>query len=453
SRRRELQIALARPDARIVQIRGNLDTRLRKAMTDEFDGVVLAAAGIERMGWQDRITQRLPLDRFIPAPGQGALAVEIRADDERAAALLAPLDDPAVSIPVRIERAFLRALGAGCLTPVGAYVDRTDGGLRLRAMLGDDSGAVAWADEWLDPVAPEAHAAAVAYRLQADLAAAARTTFITASGSGADDDSMLAGQRVLTTRPADRDEELIAALRAAGAEPIACPLSRVDDPADWAPLDGALAAARRGAYDWVVVTSVNAAPRLERRLAALGAAGLPDRTRVAAIGAATARALEAAGIRVDLLPAPPHAEGLVDALRQAGVAGARVLYPHGDLARPTLERELTALGASVDAVVAYRNLPTRGAPAAQERLRAGSIDVVMLASPSNARRLAAELAVIPAAWPPAVCVGPVTAQAAQELGFRVVAVADEPSVAGIIAALTSWRRGERRFGGAKEIRE
>jgi hydroxymethylbilane synthase len=448
SRRRALQVSLARPDARIVQIRGNLDTRLRKALTDDFDGVVLAAAGIERMGWQDRITERLPLDRFIPAPGQGALAVEIRADDERARELLAPLDDPAVGIPVRIERAFLRALGAGCLTPVGAYVDRIDGGLRLRAMLADDAGAVAWAEESLDPAAPELHAAAIARRLQAKLAGAStRSMAVEAAPS---DDGGLVGVRVLATRPADRADELIAALRAAGAEPIACPLSQVEDPADWAPLDHALAAAARGAYDWIVVTSANAATRLGRRLAAAGIAALPERTRAAAVGAVTARTLEAAGIRVDLVPERPQAEGLVDALRQIGVTGANVLYPHGDLARPTIERELTDLGATVDTVNAYRNVPARELPpAARERLLGGAIDVLTLASPSSARRLADELAPLPTAqWPPAVCVGPVTADAARSLGFAVAAVADEPSVEGIITALTAWRREERERHGA-----
>ena len=181
--------------------RGNLDTRLRKALTADFDGVVLAAAGIERMGWQDRITQRLPLDRFIPAPGQGALAVEIRADDERAQALLAPLDDPAVGIPVRIERAFLRALGAGCLTPVGAYVDRMDDGLRLRAMLGDEAGAVAWAEELLDPAAPAAHAAAIARRVQGGLAAASARQWRSRRRRARHRPRR---PRVLVTRPADR---------------------------------------------------------------------------------------------------------------------------------------------------------------------------------------------------------------------------------------------------------
>ncbi|HEU0114509.1 MAG TPA: hydroxymethylbilane synthase [Thermomicrobiales bacterium] len=454
SRRRALQIALARPDARIVQIRGNLDTRLHKALTADFDGVVLAAAGIDRMGWQDRITQRLPLDRFIPVPGQGALAVEIRAADERTRALLAPLDDPAVGIPVRIERAFLRALGAGCLTPVGAYVERGDGGLRLRAMLGDDAGAVVWVDESLDPGEPEAHAAAIARRLQADLAgAAARSSLAMAlAANGASDDATLAGLRVLATRPADRAGELIDALRAAGAEPIAYPLTRIDDPDDWAPVDRALAALANGEYDWVVFTSANAVTRLAERAAASAIAPWPERTKTAAVGAATARALAAAGIPVDLRPDQPDAAGVVAALRRTGVAGARVLFPHGDLASDTIAEGLTAAGATVDAAIFYRTAPEPEPPAeARERLLAGAVDALTFASPSSARRLAADLGpAFPAvAALPTICVGPATADAARSLGYNVAAVAAEPSAAGIVAALAAWRRGRRKPDAAK----
>ena len=120
SRRRDVQILRLRPDARIVNIRGNIDTRLRKAEGPEFDGIVLAAAGIRRMGWQDRISEYFPVERVVPSPGQGAIAIQARAGSD-AAALLETIDDPVVSTPVGIERAFLAAIGAGCTFPVGAY--------------------------------------------------------------------------------------------------------------------------------------------------------------------------------------------------------------------------------------------------------------------------------------------------------------------------------------------
>ena len=101
SRRRDAQILRLRPDARIVNIRGNIDTRLRKAEGPAFDGIVLAAAGIRRMGWQDRISETFSVERMVPSPGQGAIAIQARAGSD-AATLLQTIDDPSVSTPVDI---------------------------------------------------------------------------------------------------------------------------------------------------------------------------------------------------------------------------------------------------------------------------------------------------------------------------------------------------------------
>jgi len=104
-----------------VPLRGNVDTRLRKLDTGEVDAVILAAAGLHRLGLLDRIVTALPPEDFIPAPGQGALAVTCRMDDAALQSLLRTLDDPATRTAVEAERAFLRALGSGCSLPAGAY--------------------------------------------------------------------------------------------------------------------------------------------------------------------------------------------------------------------------------------------------------------------------------------------------------------------------------------------
>src|SRR5918997_7220433 len=127
SRRREVQILWLRPDARIVNIRGNIDTRLRKAQGPEFDGIVLAAAGIRRMGWHDWISEYFPVERVVPSPGQGAIAIQARAGSD-ASAVLETIDDVSVSTAVGIERAFLAAVGAGCAYPIGAYAVESEEG-------------------------------------------------------------------------------------------------------------------------------------------------------------------------------------------------------------------------------------------------------------------------------------------------------------------------------------
>jgi hydroxymethylbilane synthase len=129
SRRRAAQIRHHFSGFGMLDIRGNVDTRVRKALDagGPYDAIVLAQAGIERLGHAAVITEVLPLDLLLPAPGQGALAVQCR-DDEALAALLAPLDDAATRAAVEAERAFLGALGGGCSVPVAAY-GVLDGGL------------------------------------------------------------------------------------------------------------------------------------------------------------------------------------------------------------------------------------------------------------------------------------------------------------------------------------
>ena len=123
SQRRSAQVLALRPDLVVQSIRGNVETRLRKLDGGQYDAIVLAAAGLERMGLAGRITESFSMAQMLPAVGQGALAVECRADDTRTVALLAPLDDAQTRAAVSAERAFLRGLGGGCTLPIGAYAE------------------------------------------------------------------------------------------------------------------------------------------------------------------------------------------------------------------------------------------------------------------------------------------------------------------------------------------
>jgi hydroxymethylbilane synthase len=121
SLRRSCQLLNIRPDLTIEQLRGNLDTRLRKLDEGQFDAIILAAAGIKRLGLQNRITELLPFEISLPAIGQGAVGIECRIDDESINNLIAPLNHPETSICVKAERAFLKRLEGGCQVPVAAY--------------------------------------------------------------------------------------------------------------------------------------------------------------------------------------------------------------------------------------------------------------------------------------------------------------------------------------------
>jgi hydroxymethylbilane synthase len=133
SLRRRSQILAKRPDIRIVDIRGNLNTRMQKLRDSEWAGMILACAGVRRLGWEESIGEVIPVDVILPAVGQGAIGVEIRAGDARTASVLAGLDDHSTACAVRAERALLRVLEGGCQVPIGAYarIEKTGEGESL----------------------------------------------------------------------------------------------------------------------------------------------------------------------------------------------------------------------------------------------------------------------------------------------------------------------------------
>ncbi|GAW30423.1 hydroxymethylbilane synthase [Carboxydocella sp. JDF658] len=121
SLRRRAQLLAYRPDLQMVDMRGNLATRFRKMEEQQLDGMILAAAGVLRLGWQERITQYIPFEISLPAVGQGSIGIEIRKNDEEIKELLRPLNDRAAAKAILAERAFLRKLEGGCQIPIGAY--------------------------------------------------------------------------------------------------------------------------------------------------------------------------------------------------------------------------------------------------------------------------------------------------------------------------------------------
>ncbi|NDU72520.1 hydroxymethylbilane synthase [Actinomadura sp. DSM 109109] len=133
SPRRVAQLRALRPDLEIVPIRGNADTRLRKVADGELDAVVLAHAGLKRIGRLDAVSEVFDPDQMLPAPGQGSLAIECRADRDDLRALLAAVDDPATRRAVTAERTVLAVLEAGCSAPVGTYAAEVDERLHLTA--------------------------------------------------------------------------------------------------------------------------------------------------------------------------------------------------------------------------------------------------------------------------------------------------------------------------------
>jgi hydroxymethylbilane synthase len=141
SLRRRVQLLRVRPDLEILPLRGNVDTRLRKCAEGEVEAVVLACAGLNRLGLADRVTERLDTEVCLPAVGQGALAIEVRSDDDRAAELLSSLNDTETAVAAAAERGVMVAVEGSCQVPLGGYAVRDGADLWLRAWLSAPDGS------------------------------------------------------------------------------------------------------------------------------------------------------------------------------------------------------------------------------------------------------------------------------------------------------------------------
>lgn len=141
SLRRQAQLKAIRPDLDVHPLRGNVDTRLRKLEQEEYDAIILASAGLKRLGRMELVKQIIPADIMCPAAGQGALAIEIRANDTKMRGLLTFLNDPDARAATTCERALLNSLGGGCQVPIGAFAELRNDKLHLESIVADPDGS------------------------------------------------------------------------------------------------------------------------------------------------------------------------------------------------------------------------------------------------------------------------------------------------------------------------
>jgi uroporphyrinogen III methyltransferase/synthase len=257
----------------------------------------------------------------------------------------------------------------------------------------------------------------------------------------ADNSLLLTGKRVVVTRAPEQARELIAALESRGARVLVLPALDFAPPLDWGPLDRALR--ELGTFDWAVLTSANAVRFFCERAREVGvvisAAAGPA---FAAVGPATARAAEEAGLKVTHLAGRFRGEELAREL-SGKLAGKRVLLPRSDRARGDLPRALEAAGAVVVEVLAYRTLrPSGRDTAVLDAVRRGEVDAVAFASPSAFHHLVDEVGAERLAQlaenVALAAIGPVTAAAIREAGLPVVVEAEQSTSAGLVEALAAY---------------
>ena len=420
SPRRSAAIATVRPDLVIRPIRGNVDTRIRKVRDGEYDATVLAAAGLQRIGRLDEIAEYL--DGMIPAPGQGALAVECRADDLEMRDLLAGLDDAHARLVTTAERQVLIGIHAACTTAVAAHATYDDGSLVLCADLAIDGATTA---------------SRVVASCAVDDTSAARTAGMRAAAH-----LVSAGERplALLVRSAGNGED-IAALGAVGVAAVCeAYVQSIPVPGDSVVLMHRVRESlERGdsARTWIVATSALAMPswvagagnELPSLLRAAARAGM----RAAATGERSARTLVEAGFGDVLVPPRASAADLVAAMSE--LAPGYAIFPHGDRALWTLPEGLAQSGWRVDAGVVYATSTVDERPASADLVEDGTVGVLVLRAPSAARAVASHARVPDGVI--VVCTGETTAREARESGLTVSAVSQSPSPSDVAAAVSA----------------
>ncbi len=413
SPRRVAFLRALRPDLDLHPLHGNVDTRLAKLDRGDSDALVLAVAGLTRLGHAGRIDEILSA-RIVPsAPGQGSLALQVRAEDAEAIAAVGLLDDADNRAAVETERALLAGTGGGCRSPIGAIGTVCAG--RLDVIAGAERAwtPAAGATIRVSPVAWIHGDAAPADR--AHLAARMARRIV----------ALRARPRALVARPVGQAEATIEALEAAGLESVHVPAIEIHP----APTGGAFdtAVAKVASGDIVVVTSANAARVMLQ--AAWRLEVDPKLLGWAAVGEATSAVLVDAGVAEVFVPSEPTGAALARELPLQ--PGARVLVPHADIADRALAETLRDRGATVTDVIAYETIE---APPSSRALFAaalddGPLDVLVLTSGSTARGLLAlatdeERARLLAT--PVITGGPTTFAVARGLGFARVLQAPSP---------------------------
>ena len=452
SLRRRALVARYRPDLELVDLRGNVPTRVRRVEEGKYDAIVLAAAGVKRLGLERHITEYLSLDRFLPAVAQGAVAVEIRGHDEATRDWVRRLDHPPTHLTTAAERALLATLEGGCQVPVGALRDARRRGVEPHFrghLVGRQTSGLQPAQRAGEPPAGartgprrRAHRRRRGGDPGRDPARG--------RGLAVNSPSSLAGLGVVVTRDEPVGGPLAQRLAAAGARVLHWPAVKIAPPADPLPLERAMATLE--SFDWLALTSVHAVAALAATAAAAAVATAADGTasratlppglRCAVVGEATAAAVREQGWRVDRLPEEFSTEALVRAFAAAGDARARILFPASDRAADTLIDGLVALGAEVVRVEAYRTVSAAldAAPCLAAASR-GEIDVVTFASPSAVDGLAealgeAQLAQL-LAHTAVAAIGATTSGALAHRGRPADAIADRATLDGLVGAALS----------------
>lgn len=439
SLRRKAQLLAARPDLEILDIRGNVPTRIQKMRSGQYDATILAAAGMERLDLTKQITEYLKPEVMLPAVGQGALAIEIRQDDAELAALLAQLHNPDCAVCVDAERALLQAMGGGCQVPIGALAEMDGETLTLTACVCSADGKTV---HRLQVQGTKADAVKLGQAAAEQFKALGGDRLLARAAADAQGEAdALKGARVVLTRSADAAGPLSELLSARGAEVFSFPCIAIQTTQEQPEIPTA------DAVDWLVFTSANAVNSFEEQLQRAGRTLLEfQRCNVCAVGPATARVLQHKGMIISLAPETFNAESMIEALTllDDSIAGKNVLLPRGNLARPLLPDALRDAGANVTECVVYETTKPDHSPEEVQALLDFKPNMAVFTSSSTAKNFSRYFSRAQRYTLQESCayisIGAETSKTLDDLGMPIAAQAAQSDSEGIVhAAMQAWK--------------
>jgi hydroxymethylbilane synthase len=362
--RRQAQIAYHRPDLKIMPLRGNVPTRVKKLMEKEYDAILLARAGVERLRLETGNLKAIVLNRhsFIPAPGQGILAIETRENDPTVESIVSRLNDIKAESTAKLERGLLARFQGGCQLPLAVTSDQRDGRFFLKAFLGIQKGGI-----WDRPVQYSGDDANIELLIdKAFDSLNAQTGSVQA----------VAKKKILITRHEEDGSKYFEQLKD-DADIIYYPVFQIV-PIDY---EGRIAdeISSLEQYDWIIFTSRNTvkifADYLRESRSQIG-----GKTKIAAIGRKTAEYLISLGYSVAFVPEEESSQGLIRELPSAiGQKDLRILLPQGEEAPDILDKELSRLGYNIKRLNIYKTIAAK--PDDLPSINSNMIDFFIFTSP------------------------------------------------------------------------
>ncbi|MEW5875372.1 MAG: hydroxymethylbilane synthase [Candidatus Zixiibacteriota bacterium] len=413
SARRVAQLRFLRPDLNIVALRGNVPTRVQRLREGRFDAILIAAAGLDRLELplDGLVTQRLPEALFVPAPGQGALAIQIREGDSATQSAVERLHNEELAGIVWLEREILRRMDGGCQLPLGTCADRTPEGIRLQVFL-------------KQPTRESPLRFVVAGHDKSEIADAALARINRAS---APPDKV----NVWITREYDKAGEFINALDPARFKTEALSVHAMIEAGD--PQQQSASLKNLTAYDWVLFTSQKTVARFAALLKQHGAS-FQSGQRLAAVGSRTAKAMRDQGWRVDFISEVADGKSFGEAMRaRLRDTNARILFPCGAKASNDLEDSIGGSGLDFERLVCYDTVESPSLAPQLERL--AEPHLIVFTSPSAvdillSRRRATRNTTV-------VSIGPATTDRLLSHGFPIVWETVDRSMTGLAAEVNS----------------